>query len=589
MKVFAGQSTLLRQNAAVPSTVDKPSGEMPSLETAQKERVVLVVDASKTDRMTYRGYLDTSDILTCSVIESDCGAAGLALCQQYSPDLILLGYRLPDLDGLTFLQLLQEVIGDLPPVIMLTSGGSEKVAVQAMKMGVRDYLVKGDLDADRFSQSVQQVLTEQVTQQLVSHHQRQQQLMAATALRISHASSLESILQTTAEGIRSLLSCDRTAIYRFESDLSGIILAESVLPGWEPSLGANIKDTCFQQNGGLEKYLDGHKTVIGNIHNSSLTPCHIQMLERFQVKASLVVPIVLSRTETQDRRVWGLLLAHHCRAAREWQKNELMLLDDLAVQLAIAIQQNEFTAALKARAIDLAASNQQLVNATELLEKRNQELDQFAYIASHDLRAPLRAISNLASWLEEDILDKIPEENQEQLALIQLRAKRLDDFITGLLDCSRAGRQSLEKESVDVHALIAEVIDSLAPPATFNVTWAGDNTVLHTHRLLLQQVLSNLISNAIKYHHRPDGIVTITSKDTGNHLSFSVVDDGPGIRADYHEKVFGIFQTLNSRDAIESTGIGLSIVKKLVEQQGTISLTSAIGEGSTFTFTWAKG
>ena len=589
MKIFDGQPAFLSQSAVAPPTVGRFSAKDLGLETAQKEYVVLVVDDSDTDRATYKRYIDRSDIARCSVIEGDCGETGLALCQQHSPDLILLDYMLPDLDGLAFLESLQATVGDLPPVIMLTGEGNEKVAVQAMKIGVRDYLVKGDLDAERFSQSVLRVLSEQALQKLVSRQQRQQRLMAATALRISNASSLESILHTTAEGIRSLLDCDRTAIYRFESDLSGEILAESVLPEWSQSLGANIKDTCFQQNGGIEKYLDGHKTVISDIHHSKLTPCHIKMLERFQVKANLVVPIVLSRTETRNKKVWGLLLAHHCRAAREWQKDELTLLDDLAVQLAIAIQQSEFVSALKRRATDLATANQRLIETTELLEKRNQELDEFAYIASHDMRAPLRAIANLASWLEEDIADKIPDENKEQLQLIQTRTKRLDDFITGLLDYSRAGRQNLEKEQVDVHDLIAEVVDSLSPPVTFKVTWSGDQAVLNTHKLLLQQVLSNLISNAIKYHHRSDGTITVTSEDTGRHISLSVDDDGPGIAPDYHEKVFGIFQTLNSRDTVESTGIGLSIVKKIVEQQqGTISLQSAVGEGSRFKFTWAK-
>lgn len=589
MKVFDGQPTRLRQSMVMDSNIGMLGDRNLGIDSANKAYVVLLVDASEADRATYRRYIDKSNIAKCSVIEGDCGKVGLALCQQHSPDLILLGYKLPDLDGLAFLESLQAAVSDLPPVIMITGEGNEKVAVQAMKIGVRDYLVKGDLDAERFSQSVLRVLSEQALQQLVSRQQRQQQLMAATALRISNASSLESILQTTAKGMRALLDCDRTAVYRFESDLSGTILAESVLPEWSQSLGADITDTCFQQNGGLEKYLDGHKTVISDIHHSKLTPCHIKMLEQFQVKANLVVPIVLNRTETQEKKVWGLLLAHHCRAAREWQREELMLLDDLAVQLAIAIQQSEFVSALKRRATDLATANRRLIETTELLEKRNQELDAFAYVASHDLRAPLRAVSNLASWLEEDIADKIPDENKEQLQLIQSRTKRLDDFITGLLDYSRAGRQSLEKECVDVHDLIAEVVDSLDPPVTLKITWSGDRAVINTHKLLLQQVLSNLISNAIKYHHRSDGTITITSKDIGRHIALSVDDDGPGIAPNYHEKVFGIFQTLNSRDTIESTGIGLSIVKKIVEQQqGTISLYSAVGEGSRFQFTWAK-
>ncbi|MEL6778686.1 MAG: histidine kinase dimerization/phospho-acceptor domain-containing protein, partial [Cyanobacteria bacterium J06597_16] len=130
-----------------------------------------------------------------------------------------------------------------------------------------------------------------------------------------------------------------------------------------------------------------------------------------------------------------------------------------------------------------------MVRATKLLKERNKELDDFAYIASHDLRAPLRAITNLASWLEEDISDKIPEESKEQLQLIRSRAKRLDEFIKGLLDYSRAGRQQLEKQPVDVHHLITEVIDSLSPPATLTITQpVGSSPTLETHKLLLHQV-----------------------------------------------------------------------------------------------------
>jgi signal transduction histidine kinase len=234
--------------------------------------------------------------------------------------------------------------------------------------------------------------------------------------------------------------------------------------------------------------------------------------------------------------------------------------------------------------------NRDLTQVSATLEKRNQELDEFAYVASHDLRAPLRAISNLADWLQEDLADQIPPENKEQLDLMQSRVKRMDGFIQGLLEYSRAGRQNLETTPVDVGMLVSEVIDSLSPPPEFCITVSDSLPTIDTQKLLLQQVLLNLISNAIKYHDRPDGHVDILVKDQDDFVEFSIADDGPGIDPEYQERIFGIFQTLNSRDSVESTGIGLSIVKKLVEQQsGSISVQSALGEGSTFRFTWSKG
>ena len=550
---------------------------------------ILIVDDSETDRSVYQRYIQSLTVATCNAIEADCGEAGLALAQQHSPDLILLDYMLPDLNGLEFIETLSNSAPPLPPVIMLTGEGNEKVAVEAMKVGVRDYLVKGDLTPQSLSQAIHRVLSQQALEQLVSRQQRQQRLMTATAFRISQSLDLESVLQTTVDGIRELLDCDRAAVYKINTELDGIIIAESILPGWTAGLGTKISDTCFQSGNGLSKYLDGYKTVISDIHRSKLTPCHIQMLDRFQVKANLVVPIVLINAETQEKKVWGLLLAHHCRATREWLEDELVLLDALAVQIAIAIQQSEFVSAIKSRAAELSITNRKLMSTMQQLQERNQELDDFAYIASHDLRAPLRAIANLASWLEEDISDKIPDENKEQIQLIQQRTQRLDSFIVGLLDYSRAGCQTLERESVDTRTLILEVIESLSPPETFSIVLPEKMPVLNTYKLLLHQVFSNLIGNAVKYHDRQDGTIKIDATDLGGKFSFSVTDDGPGIAPAYHQKIFCLFQTLNSRDTVDSTGIGLSIVKKIVEKQkGTLSVDSAMGKGSTFSFTWAQ-
>ena len=557
---------------------------------------ILVVDDSETDRVAYKRYVNTClktiGSAAYTVLEAENGEEGLEFCQTHQPDLILLDYMLPDLDGLEFLSELTSVVLDPPPVIMLTGQGNEQVAVEAMKTGVRDYLVKGDLSADSFAQAVQRVLSQQALERLVNRQQRQQQLMASVALQVSKTTDLRSTLQTAAEGIRELLDCDRTAVYRFESDLSGTILAESVLPGWTVCMDQRIEDTCFRTGKGLAKYLDGHKTIIVDVQKSNLSECHIKMLKRFEVKSNLVVPIVLNETETQERKVWGLLLAHQCRDARSWLEDELSLLDALAVQLAIAIQQNEFITALKSRAKALAAANTRLSSTAKLLKERNRELDEFAYIASHDLRAPLRAVSNLATWIEEDISDQIPEENREQLRLIRTRTQRLDNFINGLLDYSRAGRESLEVETVKLPELIEEVVTSLAPAETFQINWPAELPEIRTYRLLLQQVLSNLISNAIKYHDKDSGTIDITVKpaasgDRDKKWTFAVTDDGPGIDPAYHEQIFGIFKTLNSRDDVESTGIGLSIVKKIVEkQQGKLLVESALGKGSTFTFTW---
>ena len=550
---------------------------------------ILVVDDSESDRVTYERYLSKSDIFGCSILLSDCGEVGLDMCQKYQPDVILLDYRLPDIDGIEFLQTLAETRQTLPAVIMLTGQGNEQIAVEAMKMGVQDYLIKGDLNASSLIQTVRRALVQQELQKTIARQQQQHQLMAGISLRVSQALDLETSLEIAVKGVRELLDCDRTLVYQFNPDMTGLVVAEAVLPGWRVGLGAEIEDTCFRDQG-AERYFNGHKTVIADIYTSNLTPCHIELLKQFQVRANLVVPILLqSAQRDKPIKLWGLLVAHHCRDAREWQTTELILLEDLAVQLAIAVQQDNLISKLQKRAVDLASANRCLQKTSKQLASRNQELDEFAYVASHDLKAPLRAIDNLAQWLQEDLAGKIPAENQQQLDLMQTRVKRLEGFIEGLLQYSRAGRQSIETLPISTTQLLQDIVDTLAAPEAMQIKVPATGPTLNTEKLLLQQVLANLISNAIKYHNRPDGTVTISINEMDAMVEFSVTDNGPGIAPEYHERIFGVFQTLASRDTIESTGIGLSIVKKLVENQGgEITLSSAPGKGSTFTFTWPK-
>ncbi|MEN9521442.1 MAG: hypothetical protein RLZZ381_4030, partial [Cyanobacteriota bacterium] len=216
-------------------------------------------------------------------------------------------------------------------------------------------------------------------------------------------------------------------------------------------------------------------------------------------------------------------------------------------------------------------------------------LDHFAYVTSHDLKAPLRAISNLATWLSEDLEGQIPAENQQQLELMQSRVKRMDGLIQGLLEYSRVGRQNIPVTVVNLSELINEAIDFLSPPPEFKIEVPPNLPTLTTQALSLQQVFTNLISNAIKYHPQQQGKITILVEEQEQFYQFGVQDDGLGIDPQYHDRIFTIFQTLQARDSIESTGIGLSIVKKIVESQGgKIWVESQLGEGATFYFTWQK-
>ncbi len=244
---------------------------------------------------------------------------------------------------------------------------------------------------------------------------------------------------------------------------------------------------------------------------------------------------------------------------------------------------------LQSRADELTRLTTMFAQTNVTLEDRNRELEQFAYVASHDLKAPLRAIANLSEWIEEDLHGQLAPENQRQMLLLRGRVHRMEALINGLLEYSRVGRTKAPLEQVSVQSLLEEIIDSLAPPATFKIAIAPNLPTLTTKALALRQVFANLISNAIKHRDRPDGQLSITVQDQGAFYEFAVADDGPGIAPTYHDKVFIIFQTLEARDTKESTGIGLAIVKRIVEAEGgKIWIDSQEGSGATFHFTWLK-
>lgn len=223
------------------------------------------------------------------------------------------------------------------------------------------------------------------------------------------------------------------------------------------------------------------------------------------------------------------------------------------------------------------------------LERSNKELDQFAYVASHDLKAPLRGITNLAQWIEDDLKEVMTDETREQMRLLTVRVHRMEGLINGILDYSRAGRVREQPEDVEVGALLRETIELLSPAPPASIQVEGSMPVVHAERVPLQQVFLNLMSNALKHSMRPDAWVKVRCSETDEAWEFSVADNGPGIAPEYHERIWGIFQTLRPRDQVEGTGIGLSVVKKIVEARGgSVRVESAVGQGATFFFTWLK-
>lgn len=222
------------------------------------------------------------------------------------------------------------------------------------------------------------------------------------------------------------------------------------------------------------------------------------------------------------------------------------------------------------------------------LARSNEELEQFAYVASHDLKAPLRGIENLASWIEEDLSDKLEGETRSNMDLLKSRVRRLESLLSDLLAYSRAGRDDNVVRDVDTRALVAELASLLSPPDGFRIEPSPDLPTLRTPQAALTQVLQNLIGNAIKHHPDPaNGLIEVKAERRGNMYEFEVYDNGSGIPEQFRERVFGMFQTLRPRDDVEGSGMGLAIVRKLVERQaGKVWLSERDAGGLVVHFTW---
>ncbi|HEY2901930.1 MAG TPA: ATP-binding protein [Polyangia bacterium] len=223
------------------------------------------------------------------------------------------------------------------------------------------------------------------------------------------------------------------------------------------------------------------------------------------------------------------------------------------------------------------------------LERSNRDLDRFAYAASHDLKAPLRGIANLSTWVEEDMGDHLNDASRKHLQQLRGRVGRLEALVEGILSYSRAGQKRSAPERVDVGKLVRNIVEMLSPGAKATVEISARLPQLTAEPVPMQQVFQNLIDNALKHGQTEHPRVQVDVADSGMFWDFMVKDNGPGIAKEFHERIWGVFQTLESRDKTGGTGIGLATVRKIVESRGgTTWVESSTGQGATFHVAWPK-
>lgn len=249
---------------------------------------------------------------------------------------------------------------------------------------------------------------------------------------------------------------------------------------------------------------------------------------------------------------------------------------------------NPFTSLAKIQETNLALKTQttELLALENKLIAKNNELEQFACLASHDLKAPLRAIANLAQWVSEDLASNASKETQKHLSLMRDRVSRMDNLIEGILQYSRIGRVNVETKILDTDKIVRDIVDGLEKKQ-FVIT-IDTLPPICGNQVVVTQLFHNLIVNGILHHTRDDGKISVTVNDDGQFYRFEITDDGPGIPKDLHNKLFIMFSTLKPA-TVNSTGIGLALCKKIVtEVGGSIWVESDAGCGAKFIFTWPK-
>ncbi|BAZ49717.1 multi-sensor signal transduction histidine kinase [Nostoc sp. NIES-4103] len=401
------------------------------------------------------------------------------------------------------------------------------------------------------------------------------QLFADITLKIRQSLQIDEILQTSVKEVQKLLHADRVFIWRLKCDGSFIVVKEAVVDGVAAVSGQEITDPCFGEDY-IQQYRQGRISSIPDIEQADIPPCYVKLLQRFHVRAILVVPIFL------QNQLWGLIIAHQCVYPRKWTNWEIQLLRQLADQIGIALAQSAILEKETRQRQELARSNEQL--------------QQFAFIASHDLQEPLRKIKTFGERLKTSCSDSISEQGHDYLERMQNAALRMQSLIEDLLTLSRVTTRAQPFVSVNLAQTAQEVLSDLEVriQQSKGRVELGDLPTIKADPVQMRQLLQNLIGNALKFHRQEvPPIVKIYSQFLNNQsdqvtvnsemCEIVVEDNGIGFEEKYIDRIFNIFQRLHGRQEYEGTGIGLAICRKIAERHhGSITAQSKPQQGAKF-------
>lgn len=407
---------------------------------------------------------------------------------------------------------------------------------------------------------------------------RQQAAVADLGQRALAVQDLQVLMEEAVQMVAETLDVEYCKLLERLSDGKGLLLRAGV--GWRAGAVGHtvVSDGVYSQGG--YALLQAEPVIVPDLRTET----------RFESPALLheygIISGISCLIADQPGQPYGVLGAHTTRL-RTFTVDDVNFLQAVANILSHALQRQRVESRLR----ELNATlEQRVAERTAELKRSNEELDRYAHVAAHDLQWPLRGIDHLVSWITEDAGAALPISAQEHLVKLRRRVSLMQRLLDDLLAYARVTRAHHPLEWVNTLQVVQDIIDLLAPAPGFRITIEGALPQFRTERVPLETVLRNLVGNAIKHHHRPSaGQIIITAQEQEAWVTFTVSDDGPGIDAQFHERIFQLFETLQPRDQVEGSGLGLALVRRLVESRGgSVDVASSLGHGAQFFFTWPK-
>jgi signal transduction histidine kinase/DNA-binding response OmpR family regulator len=418
----------------------------------------------------------------------------------------------------------------------------------------------------------------------------------AIALRIRNSLDLQTCLQTTVDEVRQCLQTDRVLIYSFNADGQGYVPVESVGASWLSVAQKTMSDPCLSENY-ANFFSQGQPKIVADIYQASYSPHQLDFLTQLQICAKLIVPIF------QAQHLWGLMIVHECKGPRIWEDTEVDLLQRLATQVAIALQQAELYEQTQRELSERKRMTKALEQARDEALAAARIKSEFLAVMSHEIRTPMNGVIGMTGLLLDTALTP---QQQHYATTIRDCGDSLLKLINNILDMSKMESDKLELEELpfDVERCVKESVELLRSEADekqiqidYEIAFSFPSRVIGDVTRL-RQILVNLLSNAVKFTQQ--GSVSIGVEATAIEpavdspsqrrceIKFTIQDSGMGIAEDKRDRLFQPFSQVDSSISRQygGTGLGLAISQRLCKMMGgQIEVHSELGKGSCFYFT----